>query len=103
MDKKLESGSVRVRFAPSPTGNLHIGGLRTALFNWLYARNMGGTFTVRIEDTDAKRSEKKYIDSILDSLKWVGIESDEPVVLQSERSQEHKKNIQTLFEERQNF
>ncbi len=65
------------RFAPSPTGFLHIGGARTCLFNWLYARNTGGKFILRIEDTDIKRSEQKYLDEILDSLKWLGMDWDE--------------------------
>ena len=59
---------VITRFAPSPTGNLHIGGARTALFNWLYARNQGGKFLLRIEDTDKARSETKYVESILESF-----------------------------------
>lgn len=66
-----------VRFAPSPTGFLHIGGARTCLFNWLYARSTGGKFILRIEDTDQVRSEKKYLDEILDSLKWLGLDWDE--------------------------
>ena len=59
----------RVRFAPSPTGYLHIGGARTALFNWLWARRMGGTFILRIEDTDKERSSKEAVDAILDSMR----------------------------------
>lgn len=77
--------SVRVRFAPSPTGHLHVGGLRSAYFNWLFARHMGGTFLLRIEDTDAERSKKEYQDSQLASLAWCGIASDEPLVIQSQR------------------
>ena len=65
---------VITRFAPSPTGNLHIGGARTALFNWLYAKNQSGKFLLRIEDTDIKRSEGKYVENILESLEWLGIE-----------------------------
>jgi len=68
---------VRVRFAPSPTGFLHIGGARTALFNWLYARHTGGTFILRIEDTDAARSTKEALDVILSGLRWLGLEWDE--------------------------
>ncbi len=68
---------IRVRFAPSPTGNLHIGGGRTALFNWLYAKSQQGKFVLRIEDTDKKRSKKKYLDEILDSLSWLGFKWDE--------------------------
>lgn len=95
---KADKGAVRVRFAPSPTGHLHIGSLRTALFNWLYARHFGGTFTVRIEDTDLQRSKKEYVDSILDTLKWVGMMPDEPIVMQSENLQEHKKIVEQLLE-----
>ena len=67
---------VIVRFAPSPTGFLHIGGARTALFNWLLARNTGGKFILRIEDTDQVRSTKESIDAILDSMKWLGEPED---------------------------
>lgn len=76
---------VRVRFAPSPTGYLHIGGVRTALFNWLFARHNKGTFVLRIEDTDKARSEKKYLDQILEDLKWLGLNWDEGPYFQSER------------------
>lgn len=81
--------SVRVRFAPSPTGHLHIGGLRAALFNWLFARHVGGKFLLRIEDTDLERSRPEYTQSIIDSLAWCSLESDEPLVYQSDRRQEH--------------
>jgi len=69
--------SVRVRFAPSPTGYLHVGGARTALFNWLYARRAGGVFVLRIEDTDAERSSDAMVDGILDGLRWLGLDWDE--------------------------
>src|SRR5918996_990622 len=69
--------SIRVRFAPSPTGVLHIGGARTALFNWLYARHTGGTFVLRIEDTDAARNTQEAVDVILDGLRWLGLDWDE--------------------------
>ncbi len=75
---------IRVRFAPSPTGNLHIGGSRTALFNWLYAKAKGGKFILRIEDTDALRSRKEFLDEILDSLSWLGLHWDE-LYYQSQR------------------
>src|SRR5579863_6167558 len=68
---------VRVRFAPSPTGFLHIGGARTALFNWLYARHTGGTFVLRIEDTDAARNTQSATDVILNGLRWLGLDWDE--------------------------
>src|ERR1022692_1890015 len=67
----------RVRFAPSPTGHLHIGGARTALFNWLYARHTGGTFVLRIEDTDAARNSQEAVDVILNGLRWLGLNWDE--------------------------
>ena len=75
---------IRVRFAPSPTGYLHIGGGRTALFNWLYARAKGGEFILRIEDTDQARSQKIYLDEILDSISWLGFGYDE-IYYQSKR------------------
>ena len=67
----------RLRFAPSPTGYLHVGGARTALFNWLYARRHGGTFILRIEDTDVERSQPEMVTGILDGLRWLGIDWDE--------------------------
>ncbi|MCH7548766.1 MAG: glutamate--tRNA ligase [Candidatus Krumholzibacteriota bacterium] len=73
----MNTGSPRVRFAPSPTGHLHIGGARTALFNWLYARKTGGTFVLRIEDTDAERSTKESYEAILDAMTWLGLDWDE--------------------------
>src|SRR5579871_4041234 len=78
-------GHVRVRFAPSPTGYLHVGGARTALFNWLFARNLGGTFVLRIEDTDADRNKPELVDGILDSLRWLGLNWDEGPFHQSQR------------------
>src|SRR6266851_3132393 len=67
----------RVRFAPSPTGYLHVGGARTSLFNWLFARRLGGVFVLRIEDTDAERSSADMVDGILDGLRWLGLDWDE--------------------------
>ena len=77
--------TVRVRFPPSPTGHLHIGGVRTALFNWLYARHCGGTFVLRIEDTDRTRSTEESIQAILESLTWLGMDWDEGPYRQTER------------------
>lgn len=78
MSQQTQAASpVRVRFAPSPTGYLHIGGARTALFNWLYARHTGGTFVLRIEDTDAARNTQEAVDVILNGLRWLGLEWDE--------------------------
>jgi len=68
---------VRVRFAPSPTGQLHVGNARTAFFNWLFARQSGGTMVLRIEDTDVERSEARYEDQLIADLKWLGLDWDE--------------------------
>jgi len=76
---------VRVRFAPSPTGFLHVGSARTAIFNWLYARHTGGKFLLRVEDTDLKRSEARFLDEILEDLKWLGLDWDEEPIFQSRR------------------
>jgi glutamyl-tRNA synthetase len=89
--------SVVTRFAPSPTGFLHIGGARTALFNWLYARHTGGKYLLRIEDTDRKRSTPEAIDAILDGLSWLGLESDEEPVFQFARRDRHAEVVQTLL------
>ncbi|MDP3889302.1 MAG: glutamate--tRNA ligase [bacterium] len=94
---KQEKGSVRVRFAPSPTGHLHIGSLRTALFNYLFARHYNGAYLLRIEDTDLERSKAEYTRSIFSTLKWIGLEPDEPVIIQSERINEHKKVVDQLM------
>lgn len=90
---------VRVRFAPSPTGHLHIGGMRSAIFNWLFARHNNGSFLLRIEDTDVERSKKEYTDSILASFAWMQVDWDEPVVIQSERYARHKEIANTLLAE----
>ena len=83
--------------APSPTGTLHLGTARTALFNWLFAKKEGGTFLIRIEDTDLERSKEEYVKNILEGLKWLGIKWNEPPIIQSERVNEHKKIIETLI------
>src|ERR1700730_2621367 len=85
------------RFAPSPTGFLHIGGARTALFNWLYARARGGTMLLRIEDTDRERSTQGAIDAILDGLTWLGIEWDGDTVYQFSRSARHRAIVDQLL------
>ena len=87
---------VKTRFAPSPTGHLHIGGLRTAIFNYLFAKANNGKFVLRIEDTDKERSEKKYTDAILEALKWCKIDYDE-IYYQSEREKIYKKYIDELL------
>ena len=84
---------VITRFAPSPTGYLHIGGARTALFNWLFAKSNDGLFLLRIEDTDKARSEMKYVENILDSLEWLGINPDKEVIYQSDREDRYKEII----------
>src|SRR5437773_1520097 len=104
---------VRVRFAPSPTGFLHIGGARTALFNWLYARHTGGTFILRIEDTDAARNTREAVEVILNGLRWLGLEWDEgPTTgdvqgpnkgnhgpyFQSQRGETYRRRVQELKE-----
>ncbi|MAI49055.1 MAG: glutamate--tRNA ligase, partial [Flammeovirgaceae bacterium TMED32] len=90
--------SVVTRFAPSPTGFLHIGGARTALFNWLYARHTGGKYLLRIEDTDRKRSTREAIDAILDGLSWLGLEADEAPIYQSEQRDRHTSVVEELIE-----
>lgn len=89
---------IKVRFAPSPTGYLHLGSLRVALFNWLFAKHNNGKFIIRIEDTDVNRSEKKYVDSILNPLSWVDINSDEPIIFQSDRLDLYSKIALDLLE-----
>jgi len=90
-------GTVVTRFAPSPTGFLHIGGARTALFNWLYARHHGGKALLRIEDTDRKRSTQAAIDAILDGLDWLGLDWDGDTVFQSERGSRHVEVAEKLL------
>ena len=80
---------VATRFAPSPTGALHIGGVRTALFNWLYSKNQKGDFFLRVEDTDKERSKDEYKDQIIKSLKWIGIDYDGEEYIQSKKIQDH--------------
>lgn len=92
----MDHPEVRVRFAPSPTGFLHIGGVRTALFNWLYARGRGGKFILRIEDTDLERSEQRYTDDILASMKWLGLDWDEEPLYQSKRLEIYRDQAEVL-------
>jgi glutamyl-tRNA synthetase len=89
---------VRVRFAPSPTGFLHIGGVRTALFNWLYARQQQGVFVLRIEDTDQSRSTDESIEAIIDGMKWVGLDWDEGPYRQTERMDLYRSHAMRLLE-----
>jgi glutamyl-tRNA synthetase len=91
--------SVRVRIAPSPTGNLHIGTARTAVFNWLYAKNKGGSFVLRIEDTDLERSKPEFTQNILDGLKWLGLNWDEGPIFQTDRTDLYQTKIQFLLDQ----
>lgn len=90
--------TVRVRIAPSPTGNLHIGTARTAVFNWLYARHHGGTFILRIEDTDTERSRDEYTQNIFAGLQWLGLSWDEGPFYQSKRLDLYKQGVKTLLD-----
>ena len=91
--------SIRVRFAPSPTGYLHVGGARTALFNWLFARKHGGSFLLRIEDTDKARSSEQHVRVILDGLAWLGLDVDEDIVFQGAGIERHEALAQRLLAE----
>ncbi|HUI46011.1 MAG TPA: glutamate--tRNA ligase [Nitrospirota bacterium] len=93
------TGNVRVRFAPSPTGALHIGGVRTALFNWLFARHFGGKFILRIEDTDKTRSTDESIKIILDGMKWLGLNWDEGPFRQTDRMDIYRSHVDKLLKE----
>jgi glutamyl-tRNA synthetase len=90
--------NVRVRLAPSPTGNLHIGTARTAVFNWLFAHNQGGKFILRVEDTDLERSKSEYTDNILEGLTWLGMNWDEGPSFQSQRLDIYRQTVQTLLD-----
>lgn len=91
--------TVRTRFAPSPTGYLHIGGARTSLFSWLYAKKMGGEFILRIEDTDRERSTPEAVDAIIDGMEWLGMEHDEGPFYQTQRFDRYKEVTQQLLDE----
>jgi len=91
--------TVRVRFAPSPTGYLHIGAARSALFNWLYARKTGGKFLLRVEDTDLQRSTEESTRSIIEGLKWLELDYDEEIVFQSDNAEKHRVAARRLVEE----
>ena len=88
---------IRVRFAPSPTGFLHVGGARTAIFNWLFAHKTGGKFLLRIEDTDVQRSGPDEVDAIIQGLQWLGLDWDEEIIYQSQRLQIYRKYIDELL------
>lgn len=91
--------TVRVRFAPSPTGYLHVGGARTALFNWLFARKHGGTFILRIEDTDIQRSSEAMVQGIIEGMHWLGLDADEGPLFQSSFVDQHRAAARRLVEE----
>jgi glutamyl-tRNA synthetase len=93
----MTSESIRVRFAPSPTGALHIGGARTALYNWLMARHEGGAMVLRIEDTDRERSTPENVEQILDALRWLELDWDEGPISQAERQDRHRERIEELL------
>ena len=93
----VSTSPVRVRLAPSPTGTLHIGTARTAVFNWLFARHHGGQFLLRIEDTDKERSKAEYTANILEGLAWLGLNWDAEPVIQSERIDAHRTAIAQLL------
>ena len=90
---------VKTRFAPSPSGYLHIGGVRTALYAWLYARNQGGEFLLRIENTHIQRSSQESIDSITEGLEWLGLNHDGEVIEQKDRFDIYQKKANQLIEE----
>src|SRR3972149_5116004 len=92
-----DANAIRVRFAPSPTGYLHVGGARTALFNWLIARKHAGTFILRIEDTDVQRSSQEMVEIILNSMRWLGLDWDEGPYFQSARLDHYRLAARTLL------
>ena len=98
MGASIENTNIVTRFAPSPTGFLHIGGARTALFNWLYARHCGGQFLLRIEDTDRARSTQGAIDAIVDGMRWLGLDWDGDVVMQFARAARHAEVANALLD-----
>ena len=107
MEQSSIAGKVRVRFAPSPTGQVHVGNARTALFNWLFARQQGGAFILRIEDTDLERSEARYETQLIEDIKWLGLDWDEgpdvggpyPPYRQSDKWQVYRDHAERLVSE----
>ena len=89
----------RVRFAPSPTGFLHVGSARTALFNWMYARSTGGTYILRVEDTDQERNRPELTQQLLQELEWLGLDWDEGPIFQSEKLERHREVVKTFLED----
>src|SRR6516164_3640292 len=90
--------TVVTRFAPSPTGMLHVGGVRTALFSWLYARHVGGKFLLRVEDTDRERSTEEAVRVILEGMEWLGLNADEKVVFQSQRFGRYREVLEHMLQ-----
>ena len=97
----MSTSKIKTRFAPSPTGDLHLGGARTALFAWLFAKHHGGDFILRIEDTDAERSSQASVDVILEAMAWLGLTSDEDPLYQSQRLSRYQAQVQVLMEAKQ--
>ena len=95
---RLMDKQVRVRFAPSPTGYLHVGGARTALFNWLFARRYGGRFILRVEDTDFARSSDEMVEGILRGMRWLGLDWDEGPFYQSQRLDRYRETAASLLD-----
>ncbi len=98
MSDSDKPNQVRTRFPPSPTGALHLGGARTALFNWLFARHHGGSFVLRLEDTDRERSKPEHVKSILDAMEWLGLDWDEGPFYQTERLERYREAIDRMLE-----
>ena len=95
--------TIVTRFAPSPTGMLHIGGVRTALFSWLYARHSGGRFILRVEDTDRERSTPEAVRVILDGMRWLGLNEDEGPFYQTQRYDRYKAVLQQMLDRGQAY
>jgi glutamyl-tRNA synthetase len=93
----MSDSPVVTRIAPSPTGAMHIGTARTALFNWLYARHTGGKYLLRIEDTDRERSTEAAVQVIFDGLAWLGLEADAPPVFQASRAERHRAAVDEML------
>src|SRR5690606_34761713 len=98
-DRTTGRPRMRLRFAPSPTGYLHVGGARTAIYNWLLARKLGGTFVLRVEDTDRDRSRDEHTRAILEGLTWLGLDWDEGPYFQSEGAERHRRDALKLLED----
>ena len=89
--------SIRVRFAPSPTGQVHIGNIRVAIFNWLFARHEGGKFLLRVEDTDRERSNAHAVEALMHAMEWLKLDVDEPPMYQSQRTEAHVSAAEDLL------